>query len=99
MQRVAVIAMLLLLAVPVLGIDKQEFYNKKCKVCHTLNGVSGPKAKVGGKLDGVGSKRDAAWLKSYLTDPKSVMPDAKMKKIKMTPEQLDAMVEFMSEQK
>ena len=99
MRQVTVIATLLLLAMPVFGIDQQEFYNKKCKVCHTLNGVSGPKAKVGGKLDGVGSKRDAAWLKSYLTDPKSVMSEAKMKKIKMTPEQLDAMVQFMSEQK
>lgn len=99
MRRSVLIAMVLLLAAPVLGVDKQEFYNKKCKVCHTLNGVSGPKAKVGGKLDGVGSKRDAAWLRQYLTDPKAAMPDAKMKKIKMTPEQLDAMVEFMSEQK
>lgn len=99
MRQIVVIAIALLMATSVMGVDKQEFYNKKCKVCHTLNGVSGPKAKVGGKLDGIGSKRDAAWLKSYLTDPKSVMPDAKMKKIKMTPEQLDAMVEFMSEQK
>jgi cytochrome c2 len=99
MRRIVVIALALAMATPVLGIDAQEFYNKKCKVCHTLNGVSGPKAKVGGKLDGVGSKRDAAWLKSYLTDPKSVMADAKMKKIKMTPEQLDAMVQLMSEQK
>lgn len=99
MRQTTVIALALFLAAPVLGVDQQEFYNKKCKVCHTLNGVSGPKAKVGGELDGIGSKRDAAWLKSYLTDPKSVMPDAKMKKIKMTPEQLDAMVEFMAAQK
>jgi len=99
MRGSVVVILGLCLATPVLGIDKQEFYNKKCKVCHTLNGVSGPKAKVGGELDGVGTKRDAAWLRSYLTDPKSVLADAKMKKIKMTPEQLDAMVEFMSEQK
>jgi nitric oxide reductase subunit C len=99
MRRSAVIVLMVVLSTPVWGIDGQEFYDKKCKVCHTLKGVSGPMAKVGGKLDGVGSKRDAAWLKSYLTDPKSVLPDAKMTKIKMTPEQLDAMVKFMSEQK
>lgn len=99
MRRSAAVALVMMLAMPAWGVDSQEFYNKKCKVCHTLNGVSGPKAKVGGNLDGVGTKRDAAWLRSYLTDPKSVMADAKMKKIKMTPEQLDAMVQFMSEQK
>ena len=99
MRRSAVIVLMLVLSTPVWGIDAQEFYDKKCKVCHTLKGVSGPKAKVGGKLDGVGSKRDAAWLKLYLTDPKAALPESKMKKIKMTPEQLDAMVQFMSEQK
>jgi len=99
MRRSAMMILVLTLATPAWGFDSQEYYNKKCKVCHTLNGVAGPKAKVGGPLDGVGSKRDAAWLRSYLTDPKSVMPDAKMKKIKMTPEQLDAMVQFMSDQK
>lgn len=99
MRSMAAAILALVVAVPVWGIDEQEYYNKKCKVCHTLHGVSGPKAKVGGPLDGVGAKRDEAWLRAYLTDPKSVMPDAKMKKIKMTPEQLDAMVKFMSEQR
>jgi cytochrome c2 len=98
MRRMAAVVVGLLLAGPVWGIDEQAYYDKKCKVCHTLNGVSGPKAKVGGPLDGVGSKRDEAWIRLYLTDPKAAMPDAKMKRIKMTPEQLDAMVRFMSAQ-
>jgi mono/diheme cytochrome c family protein len=100
MRSWGVIILLVAMAAPALAeVDAQAFYNKKCKVCHELNGVKGPKAKVGGKLDGVGAKRDEAWLKAYLTDPKSQMPDAKMKKINMSPEELDAMVKFMAQQK
>jgi mono/diheme cytochrome c family protein len=91
--------LIVLLATPAAGLDIQDYYNKKCKVCHTLNGVSGPKAKVGGSLDGVGAKHDKAWFKALLTDPTSVLPDTKKKKTKMTPEELDAMAQFMSEQK
>ncbi len=62
-------------------------------------GRAGPKAKVGGKLDGIGAKHDEAWFHAYLTDPKSKEPDSKMKKIKMSPEELDAMAQFMAQQK
>jgi nitric oxide reductase subunit C len=81
------------------GVDAQELYNKKCKVCHSLNGVAGPKAKVGGKLDGVGSKRDEAWLRGYLEDPKSKIPDSKMKNMKLSKEQTDALIQFLLAQK
>ena len=88
------------IAAPALAeVDAQALYNKKCKVCHELNGVAGPKAKVGGKLDGVGAKHDEAWFRAYFADPKSKIPDSKMKKINLTPEQWDAMVAFMLQQK
>jgi len=32
-----------------------------------LGGVTGPMAKVGGPLDGVGSKRDEVWLRAYFS--------------------------------
>ena len=101
MRRCAAVLILMLgMAAPALAeVDAQALYNKKCKVCHTLNGVSGPKAKVGGKLDGVGSKRDEAWLRGYFADPKSKLPDSKMKKIKLSPEEWDALVAFMLQQK
>ncbi|HSP97539.1 MAG TPA: c-type cytochrome [Candidatus Dormibacteraeota bacterium] len=100
MRRMAVVILMLGMAAPAFaGVDAQEFYNKKCKVCHELKGVAGPKAKVGGKLDGIGAKHDEAWFRAYLTDPKSQKPDSKMKKINMSPEELDAMAQFMSQQK
>lgn len=72
-----------------------ESYDKKCKLCHSIGGDGGKQAEKGGKLDGVGSKRDAAWLKAYIEDPKSKMPDAKMPKLKLAPDELDALVAYM----
>ncbi len=60
--------------------------------CHADRGKLADK---GGPLDGVGSKRDAAWLTAYLTDPKSKMPDAKMSKMKMTEQELADHVAYM----
>jgi nitric oxide reductase subunit C len=73
-----------------------EVYEKKCKLCHSIGGEGGKQAEKGGKLDGVGSKRDAAWLKAYIEDPKSKMPDAKMPKLKLAPDELDALVGYLS---
>ena len=76
--------------------DVQALYDKKCKLCHSIKGEGGKQADKGGPLDGVGAKRDRAWLEAYLTDPKSKMPDAKMPKFKYTPEELKAFVDFLS---
>jgi mono/diheme cytochrome c family protein len=72
-----------------------EAYEKKCKLCHSIGSEGGKQAEKGGKLDGVGAKRDAAWLKAYIEDPKSKMPEAKMPKLKLSPEELDALVAYM----
>jgi len=79
------------------GVDegKQVFADKKCITCHTLGDQKGPAAQLGGPLDGVGGKRDAAWLKAYLTDPKSKIPDAKMPKQTLTAKELDDLVAYM----
>ena len=98
-RTIAVILMLGMAAPALAGVDAQELYNRKCKVCHELKGVAGPKAKVGGKLDGVGAKHDAEWFKAYFADPKSKIPDSKMKKINLSPEEWDAMIQFMLQQK
>lgn len=78
------------------GADEgKALYEQKCKVCHSIGGQGGKMAEKGGPLDGVGTKRDAAWLTKYLTDPKSAMPDAKMPKIKMTEAELADYVAYM----
>ena len=78
------------------GADEgKALYEKKCKVCHSIGSDKGKMADKGGPLDGVGTKRDQAWLQKYLSDPKSVMPDAKMPKMKMTEQELSDYVAYM----
>jgi nitric oxide reductase subunit C len=76
-------------------VDAQALYDKKCKLCHTIEGEGGKQAEKGGPLDGVGKKRDRAWLEKYLQDPKSVLPDSKMPKLKYTQEELGALVDYL----
>ena len=89
-------ALLAATALPAAAADAPEVYEKKCKVCHSIKGEGGKQAEKGGALDGVGAKHDAAWLKAYIEDPKSKVPDAKMPKLKLAPEELDALVAYLS---
>ena len=75
--------------------DATALYEKKCAVCHSLEGQGGKFKEKGGALDGVGSKRDEAWLRAYFADPKSKIPDAKMPKLKLTPAEWDTLVAYM----
>jgi len=53
------------------AVDASALYDKKCKSCHSLGGVAGPMAKVGGPLDGVGSKPDEACPSLLQGSPKT----------------------------
>lgn len=88
-------AVVLMLSGPAWSADAPEVYNKKCKACHSIGGVGGPMAKIGGGLDDVGTKRDDAWLRAYLKDPKSKMPEAKMPKLSLSDADLDSLVSYM----
>jgi nitric oxide reductase subunit C len=70
-------------------------YEKKCKVCHSIGGVGGPKKDLGGPLDDVGSKRDEAWLRAYFKDPKSQIANSKMPKMPLSDAEWDAVVKYM----
>jgi cytochrome c2 len=70
-------------------------YEKQCKMCHSVAGDGGKMASTGGPLDGVGAKRDEAWLKAYISDPKSKVPTAKMPKLKVAPQDLDDVAAFL----
>lgn len=97
MLRVSLIAVsLLTLSVTAAqAADAQKLYDQKCKLCHSIGGEGGKKKDVGGPLDGVGTKRTEAWLRAYMADPKSQMPEAKMPKIKLSPDDMNAMIQFM----
>jgi cytochrome c2 len=65
----------------------------RCSMCHKIQGSGG---KIGPDLSDVGSRRDAAWLKKYLPDPKATIPGAKMPPVKTTLENLDALVAYLT---
>lgn len=91
----AVIAAFVVLGGTAWAADGAAVYEKKCKVCHSIRGVAGPMAKIGGPLDGVGAKRDEAWLRAYLADPRSKMPEAKMPKLNLSSEDTDAVIAYI----
>ncbi len=71
---------------------KKIYGEMKCSMCHKIDGVGG---KIGPELSGVGSRKDAEWIKGFLKDPKSVIPDTKQPPFKGTDEQLDAVVAYL----
>ena len=71
-----------------------QVYTQKCELCHSVGGKGGKKADVGGPLE-AGAKRDEAWLRKYIADPKSVMEGAKMPKFNLAPADMDALVKYI----
>ena len=71
---------------------KKVYSEMKCAMCHKIEGVGG---KTGPDLSGVGSRKDAAWIKGFLRDPKSVIPGTKQPAFKGTDEQLEALVAYL----
>ena len=72
---------------------KEIYAQKKCSMCHMIDGVGG---KIGGDLSDEGNKgRDEEWLIKYFKDPKSLMPEAKMRPVKGTDEELKALAAYL----
>jgi nitric oxide reductase subunit C len=76
--------------------DRPQVFNQLCIACHALGGQGG---NVGPALDGVGSRRDAAYIARWLQDPTSVKADSKMPKLPLSDGQVDELVAFLSHQK
>ena len=88
-------AVLLMLSGTVWAADGAAVYEKKCKMCHSIAGAGGPMAKMGGPLDGVAAAHDDAWLRGYITDPKSKKADSKMPKVSLPDDDLTAVVSYL----
>jgi nitric oxide reductase subunit C len=75
------------------GIKQPAVVQQICMSCHKFGGVGG---SVGPVLDGVGERRDAVFLKKWITDPKSVKADALMPKLPLTEATIDELVTYLS---
>jgi nitric oxide reductase subunit C len=77
-----------------LVVEGQRIYQeRKCGVCHAVKGQG---AKSGPDLTAVGAKREAAWLKTFMKDPKAVNPQSKMLAFKGTDEELEALAAYLA---
>ncbi len=74
--------------------NRPQIINQLCVACHAIEGQGGA---VGPALDGVGSRRDAAWLRTWLHDPLAVKPDTKMPKLPLDDAQIDELVAYLSQ--
>lgn len=74
---------------------RQLYNTRMCNLCHTLRGESGQMAQFGGSLDDLGVKRDAAWIASYLKEPKSVIPNSPMPATGLTDREIADLIAFL----
>ena len=67
-----------------------------CTSCHQLGGKGG---NVGPALDGVGSRRDAAWIDAWLKDPNAVKPGTAMPQMPLSELERQELASFLAAQK
>jgi nitric oxide reductase subunit C len=76
--------------------NRPQIWNQLCVACHTMGGQGGV---VGPALDGVGDRRDAAFLGKWLRDPQAMKPGTAMPKLPLSDGQIEELVAFLSQQK
>ena len=64
-----------------------------CTACHSLNGNGGT---AGPALDGIGDRRDEAFIARWLKDPVAVKADSKMPKLPLSDSDIQALAKFLS---
>lgn len=73
--------------------NRPPIFGQMCVACHALQGQGGT---TGPALDGVGSRRDADYIKRWLTDPLAIKADSKMPKLPLTQDQIAELTRFLS---
>jgi ubiquinol-cytochrome c reductase cytochrome b subunit len=68
------------------------YQTNHCDACHQINGAG---KKLGPPLDGVGERRDRAWLEKHFADPKGVSPGSIMPPYKFSPQEMDAICKYL----
>ena len=73
-------------------------FARYCLGCHIVDGDGG---KDGPELTHIGAKHDAPTLKGWIEDPEAVKPDTDMPAFgdRLSPEQLDAIAQYLANRK
>lgn len=77
-------------------MNRPQVYNQMCVACHMLEGQGGA---IGPALDGVGSRRDADYIKRWLTDPLALKENSKMPKLPLSEADITELTAFLSQLK
>jgi nitric oxide reductase subunit C len=76
--------------------NRPQVYNQMCVACHALQGQGGA---IGPALDGVGSRRDADYIKRWLTNPLAIKENSKMPKLPLSEADITELTAFLSQLK
>jgi len=80
------------LAIAAAQEGKAVFTAQKCQLCHSIGGVGNKKSP----LDGVGKKLSAEEIRKWITNPKGMKADTKMKAYSDLPaKDLDALAAYI----
>lgn len=78
------------------SLNRPKVYNQMCVACHQLQGQGGA---IGPSLDGIGSRRTAEYIRTWLQDPLAVNPESKMPKLPLSDEDIVELTAFLSQLK
>jgi ubiquinol-cytochrome c reductase cytochrome b subunit len=82
-----------LTSAPQFAVDGAMVYEgNHCGSCHQVNGAG---MKMGPPLNGLGSRRDRAWLEEHFADPQKMSPGTAMPAYKFNPKDLDAITRYL----
>jgi nitric oxide reductase subunit C len=76
--------------------NRPAIFNQMCIACHSLEGQGG---NVGPALDGVGGRRDRAFIEAWLKNPLAVKPDSKMPKLPLSEQDIVELAAYLSQLK
>ena len=78
------------------GPQAPAMFGQLCTACHAVGGSGGT---IGPALDGIGTRRDAAWLDKWLVDPQALKPGTAMPQLPMSDTERAELVQYLSELK
>jgi nitric oxide reductase subunit C len=74
-------------------VPQPEKFAQLCVACHSVGGKGGV---VGPALDGIGARRDAAYLHKWIADPQAIKPGTAMPKLPLSAAELDQITNYLS---